>query len=68
MGFFARLGTLFKSNINEMISKAEDPEKMLNQVVVDMRNQLGRKLRHALPSKISRLLAFQNLEVGKLQL
>lgn len=40
MGIFSRLGTLFKSNINEMISQAEDPEKMLNQVLVEMREQL----------------------------
>ena len=40
MGIFSRLGTLIKSNLNDLISKAEDPEKMLNQVLVDMRNQL----------------------------
>jgi phage shock protein A len=40
MGIFSRLGTLIKSNINDMISKAEDPEKMLNQVLVDMKQQL----------------------------
>lgn len=40
MGLFSRLGTLIKSNINDLISKAEDPEKMLNQVLVDMKTQL----------------------------
>jgi len=40
MGLFARLGTLIRSNINELINKAEDPEKMLNQVLVDMKQQL----------------------------
>ncbi|MCB9557158.1 MAG: PspA/IM30 family protein [Deltaproteobacteria bacterium] len=40
MGIFSRLGTLIRSNINDMISKAENPEKMLNQVLVDMRQQL----------------------------
>jgi phage shock protein A len=40
MGVFSRLGTLIKSNINDLISKAEDPEKMLSQVLVDMKNQL----------------------------
>ncbi len=40
MGLFSRIGTLFKSNINDLISKSEDPEKMLNQVVLDMQNQL----------------------------
>lgn len=40
MGLFSRLGTLIRSNINELINKAEDPEKMLNQVLVDMKQQL----------------------------
>ena len=40
MGLFSRLGTLVRSNINELINKAEDPEKMLNQVLVDMKSQL----------------------------
>jgi phage shock protein A len=40
MGLFSRLGTLIRSNINELINKAEDPEKMLNQVLVDMKTQL----------------------------
>ena len=40
MGIFSRLGTLIKSNLNDLISKAEDPEKMLNQIVLDMQNQL----------------------------
>jgi phage shock protein A len=40
MGIFARLATLIKSNLNDLISKSEDPEKMLNQVVVEMANQL----------------------------
>ncbi len=40
MGIFSRLGQLIKSNINELISRSEDPEKMLNQVIIDMNNQL----------------------------
>src|SRR6202044_77201 len=40
MGIFARLAQLIKSNLNDLISKSEDPEKMLNQVVLDMSNQL----------------------------
>jgi len=40
MGIFNRLAQLIKSNINDLISKSEDPEKMLNQVVLDMNNQL----------------------------
>jgi phage shock protein A len=40
MGLFSRLGTLIKSNLNDIISRAEDPEKMLNQVLLDMQQQL----------------------------
>ena len=40
MGIFARLAALIKSNLNDLISSAEDPEKMLNQVVIDMANHL----------------------------
>jgi phage shock protein A len=40
MGIFSRLGTLIKSNINDLISKAEDPEKMLGQVLMEMQTQL----------------------------
>ena len=40
MGIFDRFATLLKSNINDLISSAENPEKMLNQIIVDMRDQL----------------------------
>jgi len=40
MGIFARLASLIKSNLNDLISSSEDPEKMLNQIVLDMSNQL----------------------------
>jgi phage shock protein A len=40
MGIFSRLAQLIRSNLNDLISKSEDPEKMLNQVVLDMSSQL----------------------------
>ena len=40
MGIFDRLSSLLRSNINDLISRAEDPEKMLTQILVDMRGQL----------------------------
>ncbi|MCC7538829.1 MAG: PspA/IM30 family protein [Deltaproteobacteria bacterium] len=40
MGIFGRIAQLIKSNINDLINRAEDPEKMLNQVIVDMNAQL----------------------------
>lgn len=40
MSIFGRLARLIKSNINDMISRSEDPEKMLHQIIVDMNAQL----------------------------
>ena len=39
MSIFDRIATLLKSNINSLISRAEDPEKILNQLIIDMRAQ-----------------------------
>jgi len=40
MGILERIQTVLKSNINALISKAENPEKMLNQLIIDMNEQL----------------------------
>ena len=40
MGIFSRLKTVISSNVNDLISKAEKPEKMLNQLIIDMQEQL----------------------------
>lgn len=42
MGIFNRFATVVKSNINDLISKAEDPEKMLNQLIIDMTEQYNK--------------------------
>jgi phage shock protein A len=40
MGIFDRFSRLVRSNINDLISSAEDPEKMLNTLITDMNDQL----------------------------
>jgi phage shock protein A len=42
MGILDRLSTMFRSNINDLISRAENPEKMLNQLILDMKSQLAK--------------------------
>ena len=42
MGIFQRLGDLLKSNINDLIDKAEDPEKMVKQIIIDMQQELNK--------------------------
>ena len=40
MGILDRVSTLLRANINDMIDKAEDPEKVVKQLIADMNNQL----------------------------
>jgi phage shock protein A len=40
MALLERIGTLLRANINDLIDKAEDPEKLARQLVLDMENQL----------------------------
>jgi len=35
-----RVSTLVRANLNDLIDKAEEPEKMLKQLILDMENQL----------------------------
>ena len=40
MALMERVSTLLRANLNDLIDRAEDPEKMLKQLVLDMENQL----------------------------
>jgi phage shock protein A len=40
MALLERVRTLIRANLNDLIDKAEDPEKMLKQLILDMENQL----------------------------
>jgi phage shock protein A len=40
MALLERVSTLIRANINDLVDKAEDPEKMIKQVILDMENQL----------------------------
>jgi len=40
VGIFKRIASIFKANINYTLSNAEDPEKMLEQIVMEMNEQL----------------------------
>ncbi|HEY0018362.1 MAG TPA: PspA/IM30 family protein [Longimicrobium sp.] len=42
MGIFDKLSLLIRSNLNDLIARAENPEKMLEQVIIDMREQQTR--------------------------
>ncbi len=40
MAVLERVATLIRANLNDLIDRAEDPEKMIKQVIIDMENQL----------------------------
>ena len=40
MALLERVSTLLRANLNDLVEKAEDPERMLKQIVLDMENQL----------------------------
>ena len=40
MALLERVATLVRANLNDLIDKAEEPEKMIKQVILDMQNQL----------------------------
>lgn len=40
MALLERVSTLVRANLNDLIDRAEDPEKMIKQVILDMQNQL----------------------------
>jgi phage shock protein A len=52
MGLFDRLSRVVRANINDLVSKAEDPEKVLEQAVVDMQEDLV-QLRQAVARAIA---------------
>ena len=47
MGIFERFSTMLRSNINDLISRAENPEKMLKQLILDLKTQLAKAKQEA---------------------
>lgn len=41
MGILDRVSQLVRANVNDMLDRAEDPEKMINQILRDMQDNIG---------------------------
>ena len=69
MSIFTKLSTVIKSNINDLISRSENPEKMLNQIILDMRDQLAKAKREvaAAIADERKLLASLDAEVKQMR-
>ena len=44
MGLFKRVSDIISANLNDLIERFEDPEKMLNQVISEMETAIGKEL------------------------
>src|ERR1700719_950524 len=40
MALLERVSTLIRANLNDLIDQAENPEKLIKQMILDMQNQL----------------------------
>jgi phage shock protein A len=53
MGVLSRINDIIRSNLNELVSKAENPEKLLNQAILDMENHLRKARKQVLDTVAS---------------
>ncbi|WP_439516912.1 PspA/IM30 family protein [Limnospira sp.] len=52
MGLFDRIGRVVRANLNDLVNKAEDPEKILEQAIIEMQEDLI-QLRQAVAQTIA---------------
>jgi phage shock protein A len=63
MALLERVTTLLRANLNDLLSKAEDPEKLVQQLILDMENQMLQiKTQMAIAIADEHLLAKKKLE------
>lgn len=62
MGVFSRISDILKSNINDLLDKAEDPEKMVKQIIIDMQKELTVATQNLGKAKASERLAQKKMD------
>ena len=56
MDIFSRLSDLLQSNLNDLIDRAEDPEKMVRQIIADMQSELNKAVQNYSKVRSSQIL------------
>jgi phage shock protein A len=64
MGVFSRIGDILKANINDLIDKAEDPEKMVKQIILDLQKEVSTSTQALGKALASERIAKQQLDMA----
>ena len=62
MSIFERVSDIVKSNINSLLDRAEDPEKMVKQIIIEMEEQIREATQALGTAMASEKQAFNQLE------
>ena len=65
MAIFQRIGDIIKANINDMLDKAEDPEKMVKQIILEMEGQIDQATQGLGQAMASQKIAKKQLDAAK---
>lgn len=65
MSIFNRVSDLIRSNINDLLDRAEDPEKMVKQIIIDMEQQVREATQALGQAMASEKQAYNQLEKAK---
>ncbi len=61
-GIFDRAATIIKSNVNDLLNNFEDPEKMINQTIIDATNEYAKAKEQSLTTLANEKTAKQKLD------
>ena len=67
MGILDRFATIMKSNINALLDKCEDPEKMIDQTIADMKRDLAEVKRETAAVMANKTMAENKLRENEEQ-
>lgn len=65
MSIFSRVSDLVKANVNDLLDRAEDPEKMVKQIIIDMEKQVREATQALGQAMASEKQALTHLEKAK---
>ncbi len=65
MSIFNRIADIFKANINDLLDKAEDPEKMIKQMIIEMEESVNKTTLHVASAIANEKLLARKIEKAR---